>query len=130
MKKETKMTRKGKGARLTKKQAERCREALETNAVEIAYLIQDLIRRRIERALKSEKELDEFMKELLYHAENCDDKSRSKAIVSKFEAIRIEDLTKLTSVLKTVCQWEAKKDPTDGKDENMKQLRFEDIYDL
>ena len=124
------MARKGKGARLTKRQAERCKEGLEINAVEIASLIQELIRRRIERALKSEKELDEFMRELLSHGENCEDKSRSKAIISKFEQIRIEDLTKLTSVLKAVYQWDTKKDQTDSRDEDIKQLKFEDIYDL
>ena len=124
------MARKGKGARLTKRQAERCKEGLEINAVEIASLIQDLIRRRIERALKSEKEFDEFMRELLYHGENCEDKSRSKAIISKFEQIRIEDLTKLTSVLKAVYQWDTKKDQTDSRDEDIRQLKFEDIYDL
>ena len=124
------MTRKGKGARLTKKQAERCKEMLEINAVEIASLIQELIRKRIERALDSEKELDQLMKELLYHAERCEDKAKSKSIISRFDLIKIEDLTKLSSVLKSVCQWDTKRDGADNKDEGAKQLKFEDIYDL
>ncbi len=124
------MTRKGKGAGLTQKQASRCKERLEINAIEIASLIQDLIRRRIKRALENEQELDDFMKELLYHAESCEDKAKSKAIISKFDTIRIEDLTKLSSILKTVYQWDSKKDSDEDRDGGVKQLKFEDIYDL
>ena len=70
------------------------------------------------------------MNELLYHAERCEDKANSKSIISRFDLIKIEDLTKLSSVLKSVCQWDTKRDGADNKDEGAKQLKFEDIYDL
>ena len=91
--------------------------------MEIAGLAQSLIKRRIERALKNERELDEFMNELLRHAECCDDRSRSKAIIAKFDALRIEDLTKLSSVLKSMNE----KEMTVKESAGERQIKFEDI---
>ena len=88
--------------RLTKKRLEKCKEQFNMQSVEIAGLAQSLIKRRIERALYNEAELDRLMEELLRHADIAEDKAKSRSIISKFEAIRIEDLTKLSSVLKAM----------------------------
>lgn len=114
--------------RLTKKRAEKYKEQLSLQAIEIAGMAQSLIKRRIERALCSERELDDLMNELLCHAKACNDKAKSKAIISKFDSLRIEDITKLASLIKSlgatdICDGEQK--------EGNKQLKmkFEDFYD-
>ena len=68
--------------RITKKRAEKYKEQLNLGSIEIASKAQELIKLRIERALHSERELDEFMNELLIHAGECNDKAKSKAIIS------------------------------------------------
>ena len=113
--------------RLTKKRLDKYKEQFSMQSMEIAGLAQSLIKRRIERALNNEAELDKLMDELLFHAERCEDKARSKAIISRFDALKIEDLTKLASVLKAM--WD--KDPThsEPKESSIRQLKFEDLFD-
>ena len=113
--------------RLTKKRLDRYKEQYSMQSMEIASLAQSLIKRRIERALQNEAELDRFMEELLYHAERTEDKAKSKSIISRFDALKIEDLTKLSSVLKALGD----KDPIfkDQDDPSPRQLKFEDLFD-
>lgn len=114
--------------RITKKRAEKYKEQLNLGSIEIASKAQELIKLRIERALNSERELDEFMNELLRHAKCCEDKAKSKAIISKFDSLRIEDITKLASLIKTLCgmdfQGEERKDES-----NQITMKFEDYYE-
>ena len=114
--------------RLTKKRLERYKEQFNMQSMEIAGLAQSLIKRRIERALKNEAELDKLMEELLYHTERSEDKAKSKSIISRFDSLKIEDLTKLASVLKIM--WDKDLSPSDEKEAPIRQLKFEDIYDI
>jgi len=113
--------------RLTKKRLEKYKEQFSMQSVEIAGLAQSLIKRRIERALHNEAELDRLMEELLYHTERCDDKAKSRSIVAKFDSLKIEDLTKLSSILKVM--WDKDAFPTESNESLPHQLKFEDVYD-
>ncbi|MBQ8392792.1 MAG: hypothetical protein IJX51_03360 [Clostridia bacterium] len=118
------------GKRLTKKRIEKYKEQYSLEAMEIAGLAQTLIKRRIERAILCEEELDRFMEELLRHAEVSGDKAKSRAIISKFEALKIEDLTKLSSVMKAMNDKDILSSQEDKtEDEKIVQLKFEDLYD-
>ena len=114
--------------RLTKKRLEKYKEQFSMQSMEIAGLAQSLIKRRIERAIYNEAELDKLMEELLYHAERADDKAKSKAIVSRFDSLKIEDLTKLASILKVM--WDKDPSPSEEKSDMPRQLKFEDLYEL
>jgi hypothetical protein len=114
--------------RLTKKRLEKYKEQFNMQSMEIAGLAQSLIKRRIERALHNEAELDKLMDELLYHAERADDKAKSKAIISRFDCLKIEDLTKLASILKVM--WDKDISPSEDKSDTPRQLKFEDLYDI
>lgn len=114
--------------RITRKRAEKYKEQLSLTSLEIAGKAQELIKLRIERALHSERELDEFMNELLIHAGECNDKAKSKAIISKFDSLRIEDITKLASLVKSLCSMDLQGD--ERKDEATQiQMKFEDYYE-
>ena len=114
--------------RITRKRAEKYKEQLSLTSLEIAGKAQELIKLRIERALHSERELDEFMNELLCHAKCCEDKAKSKAIISKFDSLRIEDITKLASLIKTLCGMDFQGGAI--KDEATQiQMKFEDYYE-
>ncbi len=114
--------------RLTKKRLEKYKEQFNMQSMEIAGLAQSLIKRRIERALHNEAELDKLMEELLFHAERTDDKAKSKSIISRFDALKMEDLTKLASILKVM--WDKDIAPSEERDSPPRQLKFEDFYDI
>lgn len=116
--------------KLTKKQAEKFKERFALQSLELAGMTQALIKRRIERALLCEDELDKFITELLYHAQRCEDKGKSKAVISRLELLKIEDITKLASLMKSLYDKDlsGEKSNTGGAPEQIK-LKFEDIYE-
>ena len=120
--------KKGTASHLTKRRKEKFKEQFALRSLEIAGLTQTLIKRRIERALFHEEELDAFMKELLSHSEACGDKTRSRAILSRFEAIRIEDITKLASLVKSMYSMDDAEEDAQIKTEQIK-MKFEDYYE-
>lgn len=117
------------GRRLTKKQTEKLKEQLCAQSLEIAGMAQALIKRRIERAFLCERELDKFMEEMLRHADEVGDKSKSKAIIAKLDALKIEDVTKLSSLMKAMLEKSPLPSP-EPEEKAPRQLRFEDYYDL
>ena len=100
-------------------------------ALEIASLAQEVVKRRMERALKAEDELDKLMAYLLQCAEIAEDKGAAKSILSRFEAIKVEDLSKVMTVLKSSydqSSLDSEKAEDRDKDGDISKLRFEDMY--
>ena len=94
-------------------------------SLEIASLAQEVVKRRMERALYCERELDSMMNALVRCAELCEDKAEAKSILSRFDALKIEDLSKVMNVLKSCSlrdEADTEADTEDGK------FKFEDLY--
>ena len=87
-------------SRVTEKNLGRKRRELSFGALEIAATAQEVIRQRLERALQRERELDEMMEALLNCAAIAEDKAAAKSVLARFDAIRIEDISKVLSILK------------------------------
>ena len=116
-----------KAIKVTKRSAEKCKEHFALQSMEIVGLAQAIIKRRLERALFCEEELDCLMQTLLHHAEVCEDKGKSKTIISKFDSLRIEDITKLASLIKSMGDRELT-GRTEIKEGEQVKIKFEDLY--
>ena len=115
-------------SRVNEKNLKRKIRELSYGSLEIAHLAKEVIRRRLERALTMEKELDKMMEELLSCAAVAEDKGAARAILSRFDAIRIEDLSKVMSVLKSCSSADGIYGEDEPSAENGK-MKFEDIYE-
>ena len=118
------MDKRPRKSRVTEKNVGRRRRELSLGALEIASLAQEVIRQRMERALQKEKELDELMELMLKCAATADDKAAAKAIIARFDAIKIEDVSKVLSILKACSSVDADRYEADDSP----QLKFEDLY--
>ncbi len=116
-------------SRVNERNLKRRMKEFSYHALEIASIAQEVVKRRMERALYCEGELDSFMKSLLKCAEVAEDKAAAKSILSRFEAIKIEDLSKVMSVLKACYDPNVLngKEEGDGDTEDGR-LKFEDVY--
>lgn len=119
--------KKVKAIKVTKRSAEKCKERFALQSMEIVGLAQAIIKRRLERALICEEELDCLMQTLLHLTEVCEDKGKSKAIISKFDSLRIEDITKLASLIKSMGDKELTC-RTESKESEQIKMKFEDLY--
>lgn len=120
------MVKNARKSRVTEKNLGQKRRALSLGALEIAALAEELIRQRMERALQREKELDEMMESLLNCAAVAEDKAAAKSVLARFDAIKIEDISKALSILKACAAVEP--DRTESSEIEGAKLKFEDMY--
>lgn len=93
-------------------------------AWEIIEQAQDLLERRIARALASEEQLDEMLAELL-RTEGLTNEDR-KALCKKMFAIKVEDISKLTTALGTLYDKQAVANGDCTSKEEVVIKKFED----
>ena len=120
------MDKRPRKSRVTEKNAGRKRKELSLGALEIASLAQEVIRQRMERALQKETELDELMELMLKCATVAEDKAAAKAIITRFDAIKIEDVSKVLSILKACASVDS--DAKESVEGESIKLKFEDLY--
>jgi len=113
-------------SRVTEKNLGRKRRELSFGALEIAATAQEVIRQRLERALQRERELDEMMEALLNCAAIAEDKAAAKSVLARSDAIRIEDISKVLSILKACAAVEL--DGAESAEAEVAKLKFEDMY--
>ena len=113
-------------SRVTEKNLGRKKRELSLVALEIAATAQEVIRQRMERALKRETELDSALESLIRCAEMAEDKAAAKSVLARFDAIKLEDISKVLSILKACTLAELESAEAD-EGESCK-LKFEDMY--